>query len=124
MKILTASLIFALVLVFTLAAQDKSSPAAGNAENGQKLFVKNGCYQCHGRAGQGGTFSAWTAPKLAPHPLELKSFLAYVRHPAPGGMPTYTAKVLPDVELTDIWAFLKSVPDGRPVKDIPLLNKN
>lgn len=104
------------------AGQGKTA-SSGNAETGKKLFVKNGCYECHGRAGQGGTFSAWTAPKLAPQPLPLPAFLAYVRHPAPGGMPTYTSKVISDADLTDIWAFLKSVPPSTPAKDIPLLNK-
>ena len=38
---------------------------AGNAANGRKLFVSNGCYQCHGYVGQGGNAGA----KLAPKPL-------------------------------------------------------
>ena len=26
---------------------------AGNAENGKRLYLKNGCYECHGTVGQG-----------------------------------------------------------------------
>ena len=37
--------------------------AQGNAENGKKFFVKNGCYQCHGYAGQGGSAGARLAPR-------------------------------------------------------------
>jgi mono/diheme cytochrome c family protein len=89
----------------------------GNSDNGKKLFVKVGCYQCHGYDGHGG-FGA----KLAPKPIALPAFLAYVRHPGPGNMPIYTPKVLPDADLTDIWAYLRSIPDPPPVKDVPLLN--
>jgi mono/diheme cytochrome c family protein len=48
-----------------------------------------------------------------------------VRHPhdTPTGMPPYTAKVLPDQELGDIYAYIKSLPDsGKKAKDIPVLN--
>jgi hypothetical protein len=56
--------------------------------------------------------------------MPLAALIAYVRRPAPGDMPVYTAKVISDAELTDIWAFLKSIPDPPAVKDIPLLNQN
>jgi mono/diheme cytochrome c family protein len=92
--------------------------SAGNPQNGSRLFVKDGCYQCHGYDGHGG-FGA----KLAPRPMAVAAFIAYVRHPPPGDMPVYTAKVISDAELTDIWAFLKSIPDPPAVKDIPLLNQ-
>lgn len=104
-------LILILAFVFSAAAQ------TGNADNGKKLFVKNGCYQCHGYDGHGGA-----GAKLAPKPIPLAAFTAYVRHPGPGNMPVYTAKVLADAELTDIWAFLRSIPDAPAVKDVPLLN--
>jgi cytochrome c1 len=38
-------------------------------------------------------------------------------------MPPYTAKVVSDQDLADIYAFLQSVKQPPPVKDIPLLNK-
>jgi hypothetical protein len=37
-------------------------------------------------------------------------------------MPPYTAKVLNDKDLADIYAFLVSRKTPPPVKDIPLLN--
>jgi len=37
-------------------------------------------------------------------------------------MPPYTTKVLSDAQLEDIYAFLKSIPAARPLKDIPLLD--
>ena len=87
-------------------------------ENGHKIFLKNGCYSCHGYDGHGGV-----GPKLAPKPIAAAAFIAYVRHPAPGGMPTYRAKVMSDAELTDVLAYLRSIPEPPAVKDIPLLNQ-
>ncbi len=98
-----------------LAAQ---SAGSGNAENGKREFVKLGCYTCHGYEGQGGGAGA----KLAPKPIATAALIAYVRHPA-GSMPPFTAKVVSDQVLTDIHAYLASVPAPPPVKDIPLLNK-
>jgi mono/diheme cytochrome c family protein len=53
--------------------------------------------------------------------MTVPSVRAYVRHPS-GGMPPYTAKVLSDAEIDDIYAFLKTVVAPRPLKEIPLLN--
>ncbi len=91
--------------------------ATGNAQNGKTLFASDGCYECHGRAAQG----AGGTPRLGPNAITLAQILAYVRHPA-GGMPPYTSKVISDAELTDIYAFLQSLPEPRKVEDIPLLN--
>jgi len=38
-------------------------------------------------------------------------------------MPTFSAKVISDADLTDIHAYLASIPDPPAVKDIPLLNQ-
>jgi mono/diheme cytochrome c family protein len=45
-----------------------------------------------------------------------------VRHPS-GTMPPFTAKVVSDAELTDIRAYLASVAEPPPAKNIPLLNQ-
>jgi ubiquinol-cytochrome c reductase cytochrome c subunit len=91
----------------TPAAQNAPSQApAGNAANGRKLFATIGCYQCHGYEAQGSTA---TGPRLAPRPLPFPALSRYVRRPA-GQMPPYTAKVLSDMELADIYAFLQSAP--------------
>ena len=97
-----------------------SKPAAestANAQNGRKLFVKYGCYECHGYEAQG---SIATGPRLGPDPLPLEALKAYVRKPA-GEMPPYTEKVVSDQDLADIHAFLESLPQPKPAKDIPLL---
>jgi mono/diheme cytochrome c family protein len=90
---------------------------SGDAANGKRIFVKDGCYECHGYAGQGGFAGA----RIADIGLKAKGLIAYVRAPA-GQMPAYKEKVISDGELTDIWAYLQSLPKAKPAKDIPLLN--
>ncbi|HLJ16818.1 MAG TPA: cytochrome c [Bryobacteraceae bacterium] len=109
----------ALVFLFMaplLAAADQGP--TGSAANGKILFTKIGCFECHGYAGQGGGAGA----RIAPTPLRAQDLIRYVRRP-PGAMPAYTEKVASDQELTDIYAYLKSLPPPKPVKDIPLLEK-
>ena len=102
----------------TAAQEGKSSAApAGNAENGKQLFMKNGCYQCHGREGQG---SVVTGPRIAPDPLPFEVISAYIRKPT-GEMPPYTEKVLSDKDLADIYAYLQSRPHPPTAKAAPLL---
>jgi ubiquinol-cytochrome c reductase cytochrome c subunit len=89
---------------------------AQDADNGKKLYTTVGCYECHGRVGQGGG----AGPRLAPRPVPLQALIAYVRHPS-GAMPPYTTKLVTDAQLADIHAFLSSIPP--PAKDIPLLKQ-
>ena len=90
----------------------------GNAENGKKLFAAYGCYECHGRQGAG----AAIAPRIGPPALSLVGVIRYVRAPT-GQMPPYTAKVVSDQDLADIYSFLKSFPAPQPASSIPLLNQ-
>ena len=80
-----------------------AAPAA-SIDAGQKIYLKTGCYTCHGRDGQGSTS---TGPRLGPSPLALAGFTQYVREPR-GNMPPYSSKVLTDQQLADIHAFLRS----------------
>jgi mono/diheme cytochrome c family protein len=107
------------LFVLALTAGLASAQNAGNAEKGKTLFLKNNCYSCHGFDGHGGGAGA----KLAPKPIAAAAFIAYVRHPALGSMPTFSAKVISDADLTDIRAYLATIPDPPAVKDIPLLNQ-
>jgi ubiquinol-cytochrome c reductase cytochrome c subunit len=96
------------------------SAPAGNAQNGKKNFTSDGCYECHGLQGQGATQTG--APRIGPPILSLESFISYVRHPT-NQMPPYSSKAISDQDLTDIYAYLKSIPLPPKGKDIPLLNK-
>jgi len=98
-----------------VAAQE---PVAGNASNGKQLFEKDGCYECHGYAAQGGRDGA----RLAATAMNAQSFSRYVRRPS-GAMPAFTVKVLSDQELLDIYAYVKGLPAATPATDIPLLNQ-
>ena len=106
---------------FLLPAQTNQSKNAGappgNADNGKKLFANDGCYQCHGREGQGGE---GTGPHLGPHPIPFAQFERYVRAPT-GQMPPYTAKVVSAQDLADIYAFLSSRPQPPAAKSLPQL---
>ena len=89
-----------------------------DAGAGKKLFSKYGCYECHGTQGQGTAAGA----RLAPKPVPLAALIGYVRRPS-GQMPPYTNKVVSDAELADIRAYLASLPDPPPARNIPLLNQ-
>ena len=104
------------------APQGEKSEAApsGNAETGKKIFTKDGCYECHGREGQGAAQGA--GPRIGPLQLSFEAFAKYVHQPT-GQMPPYTSKVISDQELADIFAYLQSRPKATPSKDIPLLNQ-
>ena len=96
----------------------KSSEApAGNVEAGKKIFNKYGCYECHGREGQGTTMAG---PRIGPNPVPFDYFISYVRKPT-REMPPYTAKVVTDQELADIYAFLQA--RAQPPAAIPSIMK-
>jgi mono/diheme cytochrome c family protein len=95
-----------------------ASAPAGNRETGKRLYEKNTCFFCHGTAGQGGVAGA----RVAVVARNLQSFTRYVRQPS-GQMPAFTDKILSDQELADIFAYVRSLPAAKPVKDIPLLDQ-
>jgi mono/diheme cytochrome c family protein len=94
---------------------------AGDPVNGKRLYLADGCFECHGRAGQGGNFNYQT-PALAQIALPVESFTAFLRE-APNDMPSFSEQVLPDKDAADIHAFLSSLPGPSPAKDIPILNQ-
>jgi len=118
--------VFAAAVLFLMSPASRAqqspvaTPLAGNVQNGKKYFTSNGCYECHGLQGQGATQTG--GARIGPPILSLESFMSYVRHPA-NQMPPYTIKAISDQDLTDIYAYLKSIPLPPKGKDIPLLNK-
>ena len=119
-------LIFLVTFASILAAQTPApgtgaGPAqaapAGNAENGKKLFMERGCFQCHNTVGQGGE-----GPRLAPRPISFAAFTKELRQPR-DQMPPYTAKVMSDKDVADIYAFLLTVPAPPAVTGIPILTR-
>ena len=100
-------------------AQQASDAPAGNAAKGKTLFVERACWQCHGLAAQGGGAAG---PRLAGRVAPWPAFSRYVRRPTEEMIP-FTVKVLPDPELADIYAWLRSIPTPPAVSSIPQLNR-
>ena len=106
------------ILPVILASAALAQSPVSNAAHGKQLFEKDGCYECHGHVGQGGR----DGPRIAATALSLQALTRYIRRPL-GSMPAFTEKVLPEAEVRDIYAFLKSIPPAKSPKDIPLLNQ-
>jgi mono/diheme cytochrome c family protein len=92
---------------------------AASAEKGKALYMTNGCWQCHGTVGQGSVATS-AGKTLAPDPLPLETFIAFVRT-SNRAMPPYREAILSDEDLTDIHAYLESIPKPADYKTIPLL---
>src|SRR5262245_48765097 len=105
----------ALLTLFSATAAASEKPA--NATRGKQLYMATGCYQCHGTKGEGGGNAG---PRLAPGPLPAEGFTLQLRKPRQR-MPVYTAVVMPDADVADIYAFLLTVPKGKTAAEIPLL---
>ncbi len=58
--------------------------SASASEKGKQLYVKHGCWQCHGFVGQGGV----AGPALVPKVMPLEAMTAFVRNSA-RAMPPY-----------------------------------
>ena len=110
------------VMTTTLPAQTPAPPAApaGNAETGKKLFLQHGCWTCHDYDAHGGGGSG---PRLAGRNLPWPGFSKSVRTPAEEMVP-FTAKVLPDQDLADIYAWVRSLPPPPPVSSIPSIKQD
>ena len=115
--------IFALALLGTLLGvsvpvlqgQAPQRPT-GNVENGKKQFAARGCVSCHSYSGQGGA-----GARLAQNPITFQTFVSYVRKPK-GTMPPFGNQI-PEAELADIYAYIRSIPPSPDPKTIPLLNQ-
>jgi mono/diheme cytochrome c family protein len=99
-------------------AQDAPAAPVGNRDSGKRLYEKHTCFFCHGTAGQGGVAGA----RVAVVSRNLQGFTRYVRQPS-GQMPAFTDKILSDQDVADIFAYVRSLPAAKPVKDIPLLDQ-
>jgi len=100
----------------TVQAQDAPP---GDAANGKRVYLADGCFTCHGRAGQGGAYNG-PAPILAKTAMPFEGFKMQVRNPS-NDMPAYSEAVMSDQQIADIYAFVQSLPGRRDAKDIPIL---
>jgi ubiquinol-cytochrome c reductase cytochrome c subunit len=111
-------IIAALATVAAMSPLGATSAFAASAEHGKTMFMKKGCWECHGTQGQG----AVTGPRLAPDPMPYETLAYFVRNTA-RAMPPYREKVLSDADLADIYAYLQSIPKAPNVDSIPLLGQ-
>jgi len=98
----------------------QAAAAEPSAVTGKTLYnEKYMCYTCHGYSGENGP-----GARLVPMKMTRQVFVAYVRNPRqPNRMPSFSAKVVSDAELGDIYAYIQSLPDSSPdPKTLPLLN--
>ena len=99
---LTLALAGFLNITSTSAVADETGT---DPRDGRNLYVKFGCYQCHGYEGQGSLF---TGPRIAPEPLPFAAFAEIVRRPY-GSMPAYSPAVMDDQTLEAIHTYLLSI---------------
>ena len=102
------------------AARAQDAPPPGDAANGKRIFLADGCFTCHGRSGQGGAYNG-PAPILAHTMLPFDGFKGQLRNPA-NDMPAYSDAVLSDKDIADIYAFIQTLPGAGSAKDHPILN--
>jgi mono/diheme cytochrome c family protein len=107
----------ACALALPAAAQDAPK---GDAANGKRIYLADGCYFCHGRVGQGGAYNG-PAPVLAKTEMPFDGFKGQLRQPAQD-MPAYSDAVMSDQQIADIYAFVQSLPGRRDPKGIAILN--
>jgi mono/diheme cytochrome c family protein len=118
-EIMAAGSVMALAVV-GLGARASAQPApSGNAAHGRELYLATGCFECHGRNGQGGAFNG-PAPALAHTEMGFEAFKEQLRHPA-NDMPAYATAVMSDQDVADVLAFVHALPGPRSPADIPIL---
>jgi mono/diheme cytochrome c family protein len=115
-------LIAAAVVASTLPVLAQQSARRPSAAHGREVFLKVGCFACHGTVGQGGAGAI-----LAPNTIPLAAFQTWVRNGSPGwsvtnGMPAFSPRALSDDDLADVHEYLATLPAPKPAKEIPALN--
>jgi len=104
----------AMACAFSATAQETPG---GDVDLGRTTYESYGCWQCHGTTGAG---AGWQGPKIAPMPIPFAAFVHQIRAPR-AAMPHYPAHLLSDAAVADIYAYLQSIPTGRPAEEIDLL---
>ena len=99
------------------AAMAQSAPA-GDPVRGEKVYMHHLCHTCHGTVGQGGERGA--GPPIAPNVWPYPAFAQQTRKPRLVMIP-YSEKTLPERDLVDMHAYLRTIKNSPLAKDVPLL---
>jgi len=126
MKTLVTSVIGLLIGFNAPAVTAQQETTIGDANVGAQLYYDHGCYACHGYSGYGrvdlnNTGSPWLVNEEI-----FRAFLRARANVAPvlpsTSMPNYPVNALSDEGVSDIFAYIRSLPDNRPDSaDIPAL---
>lgn len=108
----------AAALALSLGTALAQSAPAGDTARGKNIYVRDGCYACHGYQGQGSNAGS----RLAPNPTPFAAFAHQVRNPR-ARMPAYSSTVMSDQDVADIYAFLMTIPKARTVAETALLDR-
>jgi mono/diheme cytochrome c family protein len=112
-------IVLAIIAITAPSASGQAPSAAarpnGDTTRGKQLFEKTyRCYACHGFDGQTGS------PRLVPMQLAQPAFVAFLRKPPREAMPKFAD--VPEQDLVDVYAYIKSIPAAAPPADsIPIL---
>ena len=90
----------------------------GDPAHGREVYVRIGCYQCHGFDGQGG---GPAGPRIAPNPIAFNRFIGIVYDPL-DLMPRYSPEHVSEQDVRDMYAYLQTIPRPPSAEEIPLLN--
>src|SRR5262249_27741226 len=102
-----------IALAFAAGAAWPVTALAASAEKGKTAYVRHGCWQCHGYAGQG-SLPTSGGKVIARTPLPLDAFRSFVRT-TDSAMPPYRPAGLTHEELDSLYAYLQSLPKPKAV---------
>lgn len=115
MRLILAAAVAALAFPNALAAQDAPS---GDRVAGKRVYLANGCQNCHGSVGQGGG----PGPIVADTGLPYEAYAGQMRTPQ-NIMPAYDAALMSEQDLADVYAYLRALPGPRATADMPAILK-
>ena len=110
------AIVIGLMLVAGNASAQSKPANAGDAKRGEQHFLSDGCWQCHGYEGQGGSAGL----RIANTQHNEEQLIAFV-HTTNGPMPPFSEKLVSNAELSDVYAYLQSRPKPADPDTIPLL---
>ncbi len=115
-----------LALLLTIAQSGAAHADASDAPDGERLYLRHGCYTCHGYNGTGRRPLANSVSGITADDAVFLAYLRARRDVKPmlpnQGMPYYSAAALPDDDALAILEYLRSLVDEPPpVESAPAL---
>ncbi|MDR0779825.1 MAG: cytochrome c [Pseudomonadales bacterium] len=99
-------------------AQAQPSAVNGDADAGAQVYYEHGCYGCHGFNGYGRKDLNHTGSALLLSEEVFKAFLRGRAEVAPltpvTDMPNYPANSLSDQQVSDLYAYIRALPQSQP----------